>query len=43
MVHPRMSNRLGLYQLVPISGSHEMIFTNQIVEAAATKLALQAV
>ena len=25
--HPRMSNRLGLYRLVQISGSHEVMFT----------------
>ena len=28
--HPRMSNRLGLYRLVQMSGSHEAIFTNPI-------------
>ena len=26
--HPRMSNRLGLYRLVQMPGSHEVIFTN---------------
>ncbi|HXY24094.1 MAG TPA: alpha/beta hydrolase [Candidatus Acidoferrum sp.] len=26
--HPRMSNRLGLYRLVQMSGSHEVMFTN---------------
>jgi len=26
--HPRMSNRLGLYRLVQMSGSHEVLFTN---------------
>ena len=26
--HPRMSNRLGLYRLVQIPGSHEVLFTN---------------
>lgn len=26
--HPRMSNRLGLYRLVRMPGSHELIFTN---------------
>ena len=28
--HPRMSNRLGLYRLVQMPGSHEVIFTNPI-------------
>jgi pimeloyl-ACP methyl ester carboxylesterase len=28
--HPRMSNRLGLYRLVQMSGSHEVLFTNPI-------------
>ena len=28
--HPRMSNRLGLYRLVQMPGSHEAIFTNPI-------------
>lgn len=37
--HPRMSNRLGLYRLVQMPGSHEVVFTNpkgladKIVEA----------
>jgi pimeloyl-ACP methyl ester carboxylesterase len=37
--HPRMSNRLGLYRLVQMPGSHEVLFTNpsglaeKIVEA----------
>ena len=37
--HPRMSNRLGLYRLVQMPGSHEVMFTNpsglaeRIVEA----------
>lgn len=37
--HPRMSNRLGLYRLVQMPGSHEVMFTNpsglaeKIVEA----------
>ncbi len=37
--HPRMSNRLGLYRLVQMAGSHEVMFTNpsglaeKIVEA----------
>lgn len=26
--HPRMSNRLGLYRLVQMPGSHEVLFTN---------------
>ena len=26
--HPRMSNRLGLYRLVQMPGSHEVIYTN---------------
>ncbi len=26
--HPRMSNRLGLYRLVQMPGSHEVMFTN---------------
>jgi pimeloyl-ACP methyl ester carboxylesterase len=26
--HPRMSNRLGLYRLVQMPGSHEVVFTN---------------
>jgi len=26
--HPRMSSRLGLYRLVQMSGSHEVLFTN---------------
>jgi hypothetical protein len=26
--HPRMSSRLGLYRLVQMPGSHELIFTN---------------
>jgi hypothetical protein len=26
--HPRMSSRLGLYRLVQMPGSHEVIFTN---------------
>jgi len=36
---PRMSNRLGLYRLVQMTGSHEVIYTNptglteKIVEA----------
>ena len=28
--HPRMSNRLGLYRLVQMPGSHEVIFTNPV-------------
>jgi pimeloyl-ACP methyl ester carboxylesterase len=38
--HPRMSNRLGLYRLVQMPGSHEVMFTNpaglaeKIIEAA---------
>ncbi|SDK34801.1 alpha/beta fold hydrolase [Nonomuraea jiangxiensis] len=38
--HPRMSNRLGIYRLVEMPGSHEVIFTNpgllaaKILEAA---------
>ena len=28
--HPRMSSRLGLYRLVQMPGSHEVIFTNPI-------------
>ncbi len=28
--HPRMSNRLGLYRLVQMPGSHEVIFTDPI-------------
>ncbi|MEI6289957.1 MAG: alpha/beta hydrolase [Chloroflexota bacterium] len=28
--HPRMSNRLGLFRLVQMPGSHEVIFTNPI-------------
>jgi pimeloyl-ACP methyl ester carboxylesterase len=28
--HPRMSNRLGLYRLVQMPGSHEVLFTNPI-------------
>jgi len=28
--HPRMSNRLGLYRLVQMPGSHEAIFTKSI-------------
>ena len=37
--HPRMSNRLGLFRLVQMPGSHEVLFTNpagvaeKIVEA----------
>jgi hypothetical protein len=37
--HPRMSNRLGLYRLVQMPGSHETLYTNptllaeKIVEA----------
>jgi hypothetical protein len=37
--HPRMSNRLGLYRLVQMPGSHEVLFTapellaKKIVEA----------
>ena len=26
--HPRMSSRLGLYRLVQMPGSHELIFSN---------------
>jgi hypothetical protein len=26
--HPRMSNRLGLFRLVQMPGSHEVIFSN---------------
>ena len=26
--HPRMSNRLGLFRLIQMPGSHEVIFTN---------------
>ena len=26
--HPRMSSRLGLYRLVQMPGSHEVLFTN---------------
>jgi hypothetical protein len=26
--HPRMSNRFGLFRLVQMSGSHEVIFSN---------------
>jgi hypothetical protein len=26
--HPRMSSRLGLFRLVQMPGSHEVIFTN---------------
>jgi hypothetical protein len=28
--HPRMSNRLGLFRLVQMPGSHEVMFTNPI-------------
>lgn len=28
--HPRMSNRLGLYRLVQMPGSHEVIFSNPV-------------
>jgi pimeloyl-ACP methyl ester carboxylesterase len=28
--HPRMSNRLGLYRLVQMPGSHEVLFTNPL-------------
>jgi pimeloyl-ACP methyl ester carboxylesterase len=28
--HPRMSNRLGLYRLVQMPGSHEVMFTNPL-------------
>ncbi|MBD2249304.1 alpha/beta hydrolase, partial [Nostoc sp. FACHB-888] len=28
--HPRMSNRLGLFRLVQMPGSHEVMFSNQI-------------
>ena len=28
--HPRMSNRLGLYRLVQMPGSHEVVFTNPV-------------
>jgi pimeloyl-ACP methyl ester carboxylesterase len=28
--HPRMSNRLGLYRLVQMPGSHEVMFTNPV-------------
>lgn len=28
--HPRMSNRLGLYRLVQMTGSHEVIYTNPV-------------
>lgn len=34
--HPRMSSRLGLYRLVQMSGSHEVLFTNPV--ALADKL-----
>lgn len=34
--HPRMSGRLGLYRLVQMSGSHEVLFTNP--EGVAKKL-----
>ena len=28
--HPRMSNRLGLFRLVQMPGSHEVMFSNPI-------------
>jgi len=34
--HPRMSSRLGLFRLVQMSGSHEVLFTNPV--ALADKL-----
>jgi hypothetical protein len=34
--HPRFSNRLGLYRLVQMPGSHETLFTNPA--GAAEKL-----
>ncbi len=33
--HPRMSGRLGLYRLVQLPGSHEVMFTNPSALAAA--------
>ncbi|TGE02461.1 alpha/beta fold hydrolase [Methylobacterium nonmethylotrophicum] len=33
--HPRMSNRLGLFRLVQVSGSHELLFTAPDVLAEA--------
>jgi hypothetical protein len=31
--HPRMSNRLGLYRLVQMAGSHETLYTNPLLLA----------
>jgi hypothetical protein len=28
--HPRMSNRLGLFRLVQMPGSHEVMFSNPV-------------
>ncbi|GAA11492.1 putative salicylate esterase [Gordonia alkanivorans NBRC 16433] len=32
--HPRMSSRLGMYRLVQLPGSHEVMFTNPKLLAA---------
>jgi hypothetical protein len=32
--HPRFSNRLGLFRLVQMPGSHEVLFTNPVGAAA---------